>query len=32
LLLGYKPRVGLEEGLRISCEHYKAKLGGRRKN
>jgi sterol-4alpha-carboxylate 3-dehydrogenase (decarboxylating) len=29
-VLGYRPRVGLEEGIRKSCEWYKGVLGGRR--
>ncbi len=29
-VLGYRPRVGLEEGIRRSCEWYKGVLGGRR--
>lgn len=30
LLLGYKPRVGLEEGLRISCQVSTQRLKGER--
>ncbi|EOA81071.1 hypothetical protein ACJQWK_09614 [Exserohilum turcicum] len=30
-VLGYEPRVGLEEGIRITCQHYKTTLQGRRK-
>lgn len=31
-ILGYKPRVGLVEGLRISCESYQQELRAKRKN
>jgi sterol-4alpha-carboxylate 3-dehydrogenase (decarboxylating) len=29
-VLGYRPRVGLEEGIRRSCEWYKGVVGGRK--
>lgn len=28
-ILGYRPRVGLDEGIRRSCEWYKGVIGGR---
>ncbi|OAL53432.1 C-3 sterol dehydrogenase/C-4 decarboxylase-like protein [Pyrenochaeta sp. DS3sAY3a] len=30
-VLGYEPRVGLEEGIRRSCAHYRKQLEGRAK-
>ncbi|KAF1845564.1 C-3 sterol dehydrogenase/C-4 decarboxylase-like protein [Cucurbitaria berberidis CBS 394.84] len=30
-ILGYKPRVSLEEGLKISCQHYQKKISQRSK-
>ncbi|KAF1941886.1 C-3 sterol dehydrogenase/C-4 decarboxylase-like protein [Clathrospora elynae] len=30
-VLGYAPRVSLEEGLKISCQHYQKQLNGRSK-
>ncbi|RMZ73872.1 Sterol-4-alpha-carboxylate 3-dehydrogenase decarboxylating [Pyrenophora seminiperda CCB06] len=30
-LLGYRPKVDLEQGLRITCQHYKAKLQGQKR-
>lgn len=32
LLLGYQPKVGLEEGIRLSCEDYKQRLKQREGN
>ncbi|CAE7178478.1 C-3 sterol dehydrogenase C-4 decarboxylase family protein [Pyrenophora teres f. teres] len=31
LLLGYVPKVGLEEGIKVTCQHYKAKLQGQKR-
>lgn len=28
-VLGYRPKVGLDEGIRNSCEWYKGVVGGR---
>ena len=28
-ILGFEPRVGIEEGIRLSCNHYKSVLNAR---
>lgn len=30
-ILGFEPKVGIEEGIRLSCEHYKQVLEKREK-